>query len=186
MSASSVSWAQFWQLFFLLTDCYRRFVALGFDERSLRLADVVFDRDFPNHQQQLQCKGFHAKYLCSVVIMVVMGVSESREGLLSVAWVLLALTNPYHPISSIYCMFIYMRLSFMINLGDFPIHEMDMNVWLYDPIPKSSALGFPHPPGWIIVYYSDLTPQRPLLRREIFPRKRGFLRSYWLCFIQFT
>ena len=33
-------------------------------KKSLRLADVVFDRDFPNHQQQLQCKDFHAKYLC--------------------------------------------------------------------------------------------------------------------------
>lgn len=75
-----------------------------------------------------------------------------------------------------------MRLSFMINLGDFPIHEMDMNLWLYDPIPKSLALGFPHPPGWITVYYSDITPQRPLFRREIFPRKRGFLGSYSLCF----
>lgn len=82
--------------------------------------------------------------------MVVMGVSESREGLLSVAWVLLALTSPYHPISSIYiynCIFIYMQLNFMINLGDFPIHEMDMSVGLYDPIPKSLALGFAHPPG---------------------------------------
>lgn len=33
---------------------------------------------------------------------------------------------------------------------------------------------FAHPPGWIIVYYSDLTPQRPLFRREITPRKPGF------------
>ena len=60
-------------------------------------------------------------------------------------WHGFALTNPYHPISSIYiyiyCIFIYMRLNFMMNLGNFSIHELDMNVRLYDPIPKSLALG---------------------------------------------
>ena len=42
-----------------------------------------------------------------VVIMVVMGVSESREGLLRGAWVLLALTNPYYHI--IHILHIYLH-----------------------------------------------------------------------------